>query len=203
MNMKLSKRYRFWQKVIKALGVLALIATLVLVVYLYKLGILNDSNELKDLVHKYEFWGPMIFIVAQIVQIVFPVIPGGVTTVAGFLIFGPTLGFIYNYIGIIIGSVILFWLVKFYGRKFVLLFMDQKTFDKYESKLETSGYEKFFIFCMASPISPADIMVMITGLSNMSIKRFVTIIMITKPISIIGYSDLWIYGGDILKNFLN
>ncbi|MBW1570305.1 TVP38/TMEM64 family protein, partial [Streptococcus sp. SPC0] len=119
MNMKLSKRYRFWQKVIKALGVLALIATLVLVVYLYKLGILNDSNELKDLVHKYEFWGPMIFIVAQIVQIVFPVIPGGVTTVAGFLIFGPTLGFIYNYIGIIIGSVILFWLVKFYGRKFV------------------------------------------------------------------------------------
>ncbi|HEN2434431.1 TPA: TVP38/TMEM64 family protein [Streptococcus agalactiae] len=203
MNMKLSKRYRFWQKVIKALGVLALIATLVLVVYLYKLGILNDSNELKDLVHKYEFWGPMIFIVAQIVQIVFPVIPGGVTTVAGFLIFGPTLGFIYNYIGIIIGSVILFWLVKFYGRKFVLLFMDQKTFDKYESKLETSGYEKFLIFCMASPISPADIMVMITGLSNMSIKRFVTIIMITKPISIIGYSYLWIYGGDILKNFLN
>lgn len=201
--MKLSKRYRFWQKVIKALGVLALIATLVLVVYLYKLGILNDSNELKDLVHKYEFWGPMIFIVAQIVQIVFPVIPGGVTTVAGFLIFGPTLGFIYNYIGIIIGSVILFWLVKFYGRKFVLLFMDQKTFDKYESNLETSGYEKFFIFCMASPISPADIMVMITGLSNMSIKRFVTIIMITKPISIIGYSYLWIYGGDILKNFLN
>ncbi|HGA1116805.1 TPA: TVP38/TMEM64 family protein [Streptococcus agalactiae] len=203
MNMKLSKRYRFWQKVIKALGVLALIATLVLVVYLYKLGILNDSNELKDLVHKYEFWGSMIFIVAQIVQIVFPVIPGGVTTVAGFLIFGPTLGFIYNYIGIIIGSVILFWLVKFYGRKFVLLFMDQKTFDKYESKLETSGYEKFFIFCMSSPISPADIMVMITGLSNMSIKRFVTIIMITKPISIIGYSYLWIYGGDILKNFLN
>ncbi|HFZ6707079.1 TPA: TVP38/TMEM64 family protein, partial [Streptococcus agalactiae] len=64
-------------------------------------------------------------------------------------------------------------------------------------------YEKFFIFCMASPISPADIMVMITGLSNMSIKRFVTIIMITKPISIIGYSYLWIYGGDILKNFLN
>ncbi|MFR4925839.1 MAG: TVP38/TMEM64 family protein, partial [Streptococcus agalactiae] len=39
--------------------------------------------------------------------------------------------------------------------------------------------------------------------SNMSIKRFVTIIMITKPISIIGYSYLWIYGGDILKNFLN
>ncbi len=203
MNMKLSKRYRFWQKVIKALGVLALIATLVLVVYLYKLGILNDSNELKDLVHKYEFWGPMIFIVAQIVQIVFPVIPGGVTTVAGFLIFGPTLGFIYNYIGIIMGGVILFWLVKFYGRKFVLLFMDQKTFDKYKYELETSGYEKFFIFCMASPISPADIMVMITGLSNMSIKRFVTIIMITKPISIIGYSYLWIYGGDILKNFLN
>ncbi|EAO61482.1 immunoreactive protein Se23.5, partial [Streptococcus agalactiae 18RS21] len=40
----------------------------------------------------------------KLYRLFFPVIPGGVTTVAGFLIFGPTLGFIYNYIGIIIGS---------------------------------------------------------------------------------------------------
>lgn len=35
---------------------------------------------------------------------------------------------------------------------------------------------------MISPISPADILVMITGLTNMSIKRFTAIILITKPL---------------------
>lgn len=200
--MKLSQRYLFWQKVIKVLGVLALIASGVFVIWLYRQGILNDSNELKTLVKHYRFWGPLVFILIQIIQVVFPVIPGGVTTVAGFLIFGPVLGFIYNYIGILVGSGILFQLVRIFGRKFILLFVSEETFYRYEAKLETPGYERFFIFCMASPISPADVMVMITGLTQMSFLKFMIINIIAKPLSIIGYSYLWIFGGDLVKIFL-
>lgn len=200
--MKLSQRYLFWQKVIKVLGVLALIASGVFVIWLYRQGILNDSNELKTLVKHYRFWGPLVFILIQIIQVVFPVIPGGVTTVAGFLIFGPVLGFIYNYIGILVGSGILFQLVRIFGRKFILLFVSEETFYRYEAKLETPGYERFFIFCMASPISPADVMVMITGLTQMSFRKFMIINIIAKPLSIIGYSYLWIFGGDLVKIFL-
>ena len=138
----------------------------------------------------------------QIIQVVFPVIPGGVTTIAGFLIFGPVLGFIYNYIGILVGSGILFQLVRIFGRKFILLFVSEETFYRYEAKLETPGYERFFIFCMASPISPADVMVMITGLTQMSFRKFMIINIIAKPLSIIGYSYLWIFGGDLVKIFL-
>lgn len=198
-----SRTYVILQKLFKVLGIIALIGTFVLAFWLYRLGILNDNNQLKDLVLAYPFWGPFIFIIVQIFQIVFPVIPGGLTTVAGFLIFGPLEGFLYNYIGIIIGSYLLFLIVKIYGRKFILLFLDKKTFYKYERKLETPGYEKLFIFTMAAPISPADIMVMITGLTNMSTKRFLTIIMIFKPISIIGYSYLFIFGEDIIRWFLH
>ena len=193
MKMKFSKRYLLIQRIIQILGVIALIASGIMVVWLYKLGILNDSNVLKDVVKRHDILGPFIFILVQILQIVFPVIPGGVTTVAGFLIFGPWLGFILNYVGILIGSGALFLLVKRFGRKFVMLFMSEETFYKYERKLESKGYEKFFIFCMASPISPADVMVMITGLTNMSLRRFMTILAITKPISIISYSYFWIY----------
>ncbi|WP_411572974.1 hypothetical protein [Streptococcus equi] len=60
-----------------------------------------------------------------------------------------------------------------------------------------------FILCMLSPISPADIMVMITGLTEMSLKRFVTIILITKPLSIIGYSYLFIFGKDLILWFFH
>lgn len=202
MILQKSRRYIFFQRLIQFLGFLALIGSFVLVVWFYRLGILNDNNALKDLVKRHDVWGPLIFILVQIFQIVFPVIPGGVTTVAGFLIFGPWLGFVYNYIGIIIGSAILFLIVRRFGRRFILLFVNEKTFYKYEAKLETKGYEKFFIFCMAGPFSPADIIVMITGLSNMTFKRFLAIISVTKPISIVAYSYLWIFGGSILKRFL-
>ncbi|MGT2947776.1 TVP38/TMEM64 family protein [Streptococcus devriesei] len=200
MKMKLSRRYLILQKFIQILGILALIASAILVIWFYKLGILNDSNALKDLVHRHRVIGPLIFILVQIFQIVFPVIPGGVTTVAGFLIFDTWLGFILNYIGIIIGSVMLFLLVKWFGRKFILLFMKKETFYKYEAKLESDTYEKLFIFCMLSPVSPADIMVMITGLTNMTLKRFTTIIVIAKPLSIISYSYFWIYGSKFLEH---
>lgn len=202
MKTKMSNQYLLLQKIIQILGIIALIGSIFLVIWLYRLGIMNDSNALKDFVHKYKFWGPFVFVLIQIFQVVFPIIPGGVTTVAGQLIFGPWLGFIYNYIGICLGSIILFWLVKVYGKKFILLFVKEKIFYDYERRLETPGFEKFFIICMISPISPADIMVMIMGLSNMTIKRLTAIILITKPLSIIGYSYLWIFGGDIVRLFL-
>ena len=93
-------------------------------------------------------------------------------------------------------------LVRLYGRKFILLFIDEETFYKYEAKLDTQNYENFFIICMLSPISPADVVVMITGLSRISLKRFTFIILLAKPISIISYSYIWIFGGNILKLIL-
>lgn len=55
---------------------------------------------------------------------------------------------------------------------------------------------------MVSPISPADAMVMIIALTNMSLKRFMQIIVIAKPFSIIGYSYLFIFGGDVIRWFI-
>lgn len=202
MEMKYSKRYRFAQKTIQALGFLAILATAILVFWLYRIGILNDSNVLKATLHRYTILGPLIFIAVQIIQVVFPVIPGGVTTVVGFIVFGWWEGFLYNYIGIIIGSIILFALVKRFGRKFILLFIKEETFFKYERKLESKHFENLFILSMISPISPADVMVMVTALTSMSLRRFIVIILITKPFSIVGYSAIWLYGGDLLKKFL-
>lgn len=194
--------YKFWQKVIQILSILVLIATFILVIWLYKIGILNDQNVLKSFLEKQGSLGSLLYIFIQIIQVVFPIIPGGVTTVVGFLVFGSLWGFIVNYVGIIIGSIILFWLARRYGKKFCLLFMKEETFNKYESKIDDKkGYEIFFIICMLSPISPADVMVMITGLTSMSYKKFITIILLCKPLSIISYSYFWIYGGQLLHLF--
>lgn len=142
----MSKRYVLFQRLIQFLGILALIGTLALVVWFYQLGILNDSNALKDFVQRHQFWGPLIFVLVQIFQVVFPVIPGGVTTIAGSLIFGPWLGFLYNYLGIIIGSIILFLLVRIYGRKFILLFVNEKLFTNTKQDLKQRDLRHFLSF---------------------------------------------------------
>ncbi|HFH9837989.1 TPA: TVP38/TMEM64 family protein [Streptococcus suis] len=194
--------YKFWQQTIRVLSVLTLIATGFFLIWLYRIGILNDQNVLTDLIKSHGAFGSLTFLLIQIVQVVFPIIPGGVTTVVGFLVFNFWWGFFLNYIGISIGSIILFWLSRRYGKKFCLLFMNEETFYKYESKIDNKrGYEIFFILCMLSPISPADIVVMITGLTSMSYRKFIIIILLCRPISIVAYSFFWIYGSQWLQQF--
>lgn len=195
--------YKFWQQTIRVLSIVTLIATGFFLIWLYRIGILNDQNVLTDLIKSLGAFGSLTFLLIQIVQVVFPIIPGGVTTVVGFLVFNFWWGFFLNYIGISIGSIILFWLSRRYGKKFCLLFMSEETFYKYESKIDNKrSYEIFFIICMLSPISPADIVVMITGLTSMSYRKFITITLLCRPLSIVAYSFFWIYGSQWLQHLL-
>ncbi len=92
--------YKFWQKTIHLLSILILIATFFLIIWLYKIGILNDQNLLKEFLQQQGSLGSLSYVLIQIIQVVFPIIPGGVTTVVGILVFGPLWGFVVNYIGI-------------------------------------------------------------------------------------------------------
>ncbi|MEX2784712.1 VTT domain-containing protein [Streptococcus sp. H49] len=195
--------YHTWQRIFKLIGWLSLFVTVAFLVYLFKgLNILNNPDALTKLLQERLLLGALLFFLLQIIQVVIPIIPGGVTTVVGFLAFGPVLGFILNYLGIVIGSVILFALTRHFGRKFIFLFVTEKQFHHYEKMLFTPTYEKFFILNMLSPVSPADIMVMVTGLTSMSYSRFIRIILLCKPFSIVAYGYFWIYGGRLLKKLL-
>ena len=118
----------------------------------------------------------------------------------GFLPFGPYLGFLLNVLVIMIGSANLFLLVRKFGKPFLQLFIEDDKIQLYEKKLATKTYERFFILNMISPMAPADVMIMITGLSQISFKRFLVIILICRPISMITYSYFWIYGGQALRH---
>ncbi|HFI0596361.1 TPA: TVP38/TMEM64 family protein, partial [Streptococcus suis] len=79
--------YKFFQKTIQVLSIFVLIGTAIFLFWLYKIGILNDQNALSNLLQNQGVYGSLTFIGLQITQVVFPIIPGGVTTVVGFLVF--------------------------------------------------------------------------------------------------------------------
>ncbi|MGT2735673.1 VTT domain-containing protein [Streptococcus orisratti] len=190
--------YELGRKVVKFFSIFSILLTIAFLVYLVRgLDILHNPNAFAHSLRNHLLVGTLVFLLLQIIQVVIPIIPGGVTTVVGFMAFGPFLGFILNYVGIIIGSIILFALTRHFGKMFILLFIDDKAYNHYERKLFSPTYERFFILNMLSPISPADILVMITGLSKMSYRKFILIILLAKPISILAYSYFWIYGGKL------
>ena len=100
-----------WSSIIGALG------TLAFCIWAYFSGILQSKETLSAFILQAGVFGPPLFIFLQILQTVVPIIPGALTSVAGVFIYGHIIGTIYNYIGIVIGCAIIFYLSRMYGPK--------------------------------------------------------------------------------------
>ncbi|HFD0539639.1 TPA: TVP38/TMEM64 family protein [Enterococcus faecium] len=191
------------RKLINFISIIGLGLSIALTIYFINLGVFKDLNALRGLVGDSIILGPIIFVFIQILQVVIPIIPGGISTAAGVLIFGPYAGFIYNYIGICIGSIIIFLLGRRYGKPFILSMISDKTYNKYIGWLDNQNrFEKLFALAIFLPVAPDDALCLMAGLTNMSVKRYTLIILIAKPLPIFLYSMALIYGGQYLSGLL-
>ena len=191
------------RKLINFISIIGLGLSIALTFYFINFGVFKDLNALRGLVGDSIILGPIIFVFIQILQVVIPIIPGGISTAAGVLIFGPYAGFIYNYIGICIGSIIIFLLGRRYGKPFILSMISDKTYNKYIGWLDNQNrFEKLFALAIFLPVAPDDALCLMAGLTNMSVKRYTLIILIAKPLSIFLYSMALIYGGQYLSGLL-
>lgn len=191
------------RRIINMISIIGLGLSIALSIYFINLGVFKDINALRGFVGHSVILGPIIFICLQILQVVIPIIPGGISSAAGVLIFGPYMGFVYNYVGICIGSVIIFLLGRRYGKPFILSMISDKTYNKYIGWLDNqSRFEKLFALAIFLPVAPDDALCLMAGLTNISLKKFTLIILLAKPISIFLYSMALIYGGTFLTGLL-
>ncbi|WP_263862742.1 TVP38/TMEM64 family protein [Lacticaseibacillus paracasei] len=98
-------------------------------IYWYDLGILSNINALQAYIARLGIAGALFFMLIQVIQVVIPIIPGGVSTAAGVILFGPWTGFFYNYIGIAIGSFINFHLARRFGKPLLTYLISEKTYN--------------------------------------------------------------------------
>lgn len=177
------------QKIINWSSIIGAVAIILFCIWAYYAGILKSKETLSAFIQQAGFWGPPLFIFLQILQTVVPIIPGALTSVAGVYIYGHIVGTIYNYVGIVIGCIIIFYLSRTYGPAFVQSVVSKKTYNKYITWLDKGDrFERFFIFMMIWPISPADFLCMLAALTKMSFKRYITIIVLCKPFTLIVYT---------------
>ncbi|GFH43239.1 TVP38/TMEM64 family protein [Lactococcus hodotermopsidis] len=191
-------------RLFNVVSILGIIGCLIGGYYLYRIGALHDQKALSELILAHYFLGPFIFIGVQIVQVVIPIIPGGLSTAAGVMIFGPYKGFLYNYIGIVIGSIILFHLGRVYGVALAKTFIKEKHYNKYMTWVNKGQgkYNLIFFIAILLPVAPDDALVLISSQTKMSFRFFLFTIFIGKPLPIYLYSYLLIHGGGFLADLL-
>lgn len=113
----------------------------------------------------------ILFVFLQILQIVIFIIPGDVINATGGFAFNFALGFILSFIGIVLGSIIVFYISRFFGYNFVNRFIKKEKIDKIVSFFESNtGFVSLFIFCNL-PFVPKDILMYGAGLTPLKARK--------------------------------
>lgn len=188
-----------WQAIGRLLILILLLSAILLIGYLilkhFGLTELN-SEQIRDIVDKTGFWGPLVFIVISFLQVTFIPIPSTITVLAGSLMFGPWLSILYSFIGCFLGSLVAFLLGRFLGRRFVNWVVgDKETVDKYLDKVKGKELVVFF-FMFLLPAFPDDALCSVAGITKLKWKEFILMQVIAKPIGII--ATVFLMSGEII-----
>ena len=112
------------QAIINIVAIILLTALFISLYFIFKdkFDLLNTKEGLENFINDVQntgFLGGIILVVIQILQVVVAFIPGEFVELASGIMFGPVLGLVLCLIGLNIGTIIIFGLVKLLGKPFV------------------------------------------------------------------------------------
>ncbi|EMF0048134.1 membrane protein [Enterococcus hirae 57-03-H11] len=182
-------------KYIRIIPIIGLLFFLVLIIYAYQHGIFRSTTSLQRFIQQFGEYAVVIFILLQIIQVIIPILPGGISSVAGLLMFGNGWGLLYSCIGLIIGEAIGFLLVRYYGVSFVQLILSPKKYQRFDQLLtqKTKDIKKVLCLTMLIPFAPDDLVCLVAGLTKISFKEYIQIVLLLKPWSVGAYSLIMLY----------
>ena len=168
-----------------------LIASVLAALYILKIsGFLDKIDSVEDLrsyISSYGSYAALAFILIQFLQVVVLPIPAFITVGAGVLLFGPLYGAIYSCTGIILGSLVAFFIGRLFGVKVARWLVGQENLEKGLKTIK--GKDKIVLtFMFLFPFFPDDILCFVAGITTVSPLFFVITIFITRIISVFASS---------------
>lgn len=149
---------------------------LLIIGYLYPSSFFSNQEAIRNYVNSFGSLAPIVFILLQILQVVITPISHYAVSIAGGYIFGLWLGALYNFIGRVIGTIIAFYLARYIGKKIVEKVVNKQTQEKYNYLFEKGKVLLFLAYFL--PLFPDDEISYLAGLSNLSAKLFIPLIIL-------------------------
>lgn len=154
------------------------------------LDYMSSAEEFKKYIEGYGEKAYLIFFIVQLISVIIAPIPSNISAVVGGTVFGMWESFFISMMAIISGSSIVFILGKKFGRVFVERFVNPKVLNKYEEHFSSKKGQLLLTLLLFLPFFPDDTIGFVAGLSKISLKRYVIIMLLTRPWEILAASAL-------------
>ena len=145
----------------------------------------SEPQKFRFWVENHGIWGKIAFVFMIVFQVVIALVPGEPFEIAAGYAFGAVLGTLLSMIGIFLGSMLVFLLVRKFGIKLVEVFF---TYEKIKSLQFLQNRKKvsaivFLMFFL--PGTPKDLLTYFVGLTDIKTKHFLLIATIARIPSLV------------------
>jgi len=154
-------RVQFWEKIVE-----------------YFL-VFSDREKIKNFITSFGAGAPVVFIIIQILQVLFAPVPGEASGFIGGFLFGTFKGFLFSCIGLTVGSCINFFIGRFLGERYIRKIIPSDYLSRFDAFVKSKGAAVIFILFIF-PGFPKDYLCLFLGLSTLSFKVFFIIVTIGR-----------------------
>lgn len=138
----------------------------------YFWAVISDREETARFVSTFGRGAPAVFMLFQVLQVIFAPVPGEATGFIGGYLFGAARGFIYSSIALAVGSLINFTIGRYLGQRYIRRLIPEKHLARFDRLVTRKGVVLIFIFFIF-PGFPKDYLCLFLGLSALPFKVFI------------------------------
>lgn len=185
------------------LGVLVLLITLFVARWLSAFS----KEDFRDYIQSFGAIGWLVLLGLQFLQVFIALIPGEVLETAAGYAFGPIIGTAICYLGVALGSALIFLLTRRFGVKLVEVFISRDKINELRFINTEKKRNNLIFFFFFIPGTPKDLLTYFVGLTDIKLGTFLAISMLARIPSVLSstcgghligegnyWGAVWLYG---------
>lgn len=146
----------------------------------------GDPEAFREWVEGYGIWGKVMYVAVVMLQVVVAFIPGEPLELAGGYAFGAAEGTVLALLGIVIGSGLVFALVRRFGVKLVEVFFPREKIESVAFLKNPRKTRVIAFLLMMIPGTPKDFLSYFAGLTKLRMREWLGIVTVARIPSVIG-----------------
>ncbi len=156
--------------------IIMIIGTIAFLPMISKISNEETRIDFKNDVANMGLKGVFVVLILQILQIVVAVVPGQPMEIISGMLYGTWGGMLLCLVGILIGTTIVFYVVRKIGVSFIELFFSKEKIEELKNKKvfkNPAKFELLVFIIFVIPMIPKDIFIYVAGLTPVRPKRFI------------------------------
>ncbi len=141
--------------------------------------ILGERESLVQWIRSLGTWGPIVIIIAEVLQVLLAPVPGQIVGLAAGYLYGVLWGTVYCSVGLALGSLLAMWLARQLGRPLVERLAGTELLKRVDGYAQRRGALAFFLIWLL-PFLPDDLVCFIAGLTPLRIGELCVLALVGR-----------------------